>query len=208
LSNTLVRVQEEERKRLSRELHDHVGQMLTALRIETRAMSDLRNSPGDEFGRHAGEALTLAEQALQTVRDMALGLRPSILDDLGLGPAIEWLVRGFSRRSNVVASVEIDGELQNLPDSHRTCMFRIAQEALTNILRHAKAKNVRLSLHGRSDRLILTVQDNGSGFNMKDVRRGLGLLGMEERAKELQGSFAVFSQPSKGALLQVELPLA
>jgi signal transduction histidine kinase len=207
LSQSLVRAQEDERKLLSRELHDQVGQMLTAIRMEIRAMLDLRHAPTAEFAERANEALALSDQTLQIVRDMAMGLRPSMLDDLGLGAAIEWLTRDLSRRSGVATSTEIDAQLGALPDSHGTCLFRIAQESLTNVLRHANANRVHVTLLRRDGRLLLTVQDDGSGIDLRTLHRGIGLLGMEERARELHGKLTIDSDPARGTLLRVEIPV-
>ena len=209
LSQKLVRAQEEERKSISRELHDQFGQMLTALRMELGNLEDLRGSPGGDFKEHLTEAKSLAERTLRGVRDMAMGLRPSMLDDLGLAPAVEWQAREFARRSGLEVSVQIDGSLENLPESHRTCIYRVVQEALTNCARHSQAKDIRITLHGRGDLVSLTVQDDGVGFTPQLASgRGLGLVGIEERVRELGGEVSVFSQPRRGTLLRVEIPFA
>ncbi|MCS6953185.1 MAG: sensor histidine kinase [Bryobacterales bacterium] len=206
LSQQLVQAQEAERKSLSRELHDQVGQMLTALRMELGSLGSLRDSPQD-FERHLREAKTLAEQTLAAVRDLATGLRPAMLDDLGLGPALEWQARDFARRSGIPVTVEIDGSLEGLPESHRTCVFRIVQEALTNCARHARAQNIRVAVHGGPEKLSLMVQDDGVGLAPREAGgRGLGLLGIQERVRELGGSMTIRSQAQRGTLLQVEIP--
>lgn len=208
LSQQLVQTQEAERKSLSRELHDQVGQMLTGLRMELGNLEDARGSSGEVFHDRLAEVKRLVEQTLATVRNLAMGLRPAMLDDLGLGPALEWQGREFSRRSGIPVTVQLDGYLDGLPDSHRTCVFRVVQEALTNCARHARARNIRISVHGRHDAVSLTVQDDGVGIaNFDSSRRGLGLIGMEERARELGGTVMVRSQPNKGTSLRVELPL-
>lgn len=154
------------------------------------------------------ETAQTSEQALRTVRDIAMGLRPSMLDDLGLAPAIEWQARDFSRRYGIPVSVQLDGELEQLPDAHRTCVYRVVQEALTNCARHAHAGEVRIAVHGRGDRLTITVQDDGVGFSPTASRsRGLGLIGIEERVKELGGTATVFSQLGKGTTIAVDIPL-
>ncbi len=207
LSQELVRAQEAERRSLSRELHDEVGQSLTALRMELANLEGLRTSSGEEFAGRLQEAKLLAEQTMTSVRDLAMGLRPAMLDDLGLGPALEWQGREFSRRSGIPAAVEIDGVVDALPDTHRTCVFRIVQEALTNCARHAQAKSVRITVHGAPKTVYLSVQDDGVGFSGAEGR-GLGLIGIEERARELGGSVALRSEPGKGTTLRVELPWA
>lgn len=206
LSQQLVQAQEAERKSLSRELHDQVGQMLTALRMELASLGALRESAAD-FDRHLREAKTLAEQTLAAVRDLATGLRPAMLDDLGLGPALEWQGRDFARRSGIPVSVEIDGSLDGLPESHRTCVFRVVQEALTNCARHARARSIRVAVHGGPEKLSLMIQDDGVGLSGGEAGgRGLGLLGIEERVRELGGRVTIRSQANRGTLLQVEIP--
>jgi len=208
LSQQLVQTQEAERKSISRELHDEVGQMLTALRVELGNLERLRGASEGEFGRKLEETRRLSEEALRAVRDLAMGLRPSMLDDLGLAPAVEWQAREFSRRFGVPVSVELDGRLENLPDLHRTCVYRVVQEALTNCARHARATEIRITIHGGRDSIAMTIQDNGLGFDPAEASgRGLGLLGIQERVRELGGRVTVLSQPGRGTLLSAEVPL-
>lgn len=208
LSHDLVRAQESERKTISRELHDEVGQTLTALRMELASLDSMRTSPGKEFTARLEEAKQLAEKTLADVRNLAMGLRPAMLDDLGLGPALEWQGREFSRRSGIPVKVQIDGTLDGLPEAHRTCVFRIVQEALTNCARHAQASNIRIAVHGRDDVVSLSVQDDGVGIaNSSPSPDGMGLIGIGERARELGGNVNIHSQPGKGTTLRVEIPL-
>jgi signal transduction histidine kinase len=208
LSHELVRTQEAERRSISRELHDQVGQTLTALRMELANLAEIRNSPSGEFFERLQEAKQLAEQTLVTVRDMAMGLRPAMLDDLGLAPALEWQGREFSRRCGIPVDVDVDGSVESLPDAHRTCVFRIVQEALTNCARHAQASRIRVAVHGGAEAISLSVQDDGVGFGRADTTAGgLGLMGIEERARELGGAVRIQSQEGKGTTLQAEIPL-
>lgn len=208
LSQQLVQAQEDERKSIARELHDQVGQMLTAVRMELGSLAQLRGASQEQFDARVRDARQIAEQALRAVRDMAMGLRPSMLDDLGLVPAIEWQARDFSRRAGVTVQVQVDGDLEGLPEAHRTCVFRVVQEALTNCARHAEAHNIRISLHGRDGLLSLVVQDDGVGFGTAASRgKGLGLIGMEERVGELGGRLELHSQPRRGTMVRVELPV-
>ncbi len=208
LSQKLVLAQEEERKAISRELHDEIGQTLTALRIELGNLEKVRQGLDQQFLRRIRESKALAADALNTVRDLAQGLRPSMLDDLGLGPALEWQARDFSRRTGVPATVQLDGYLGDLPENIRTCVYRIAQESLTNCTRHAKARNIRIAVYGGREKLLMTVQDDGIGFDPARAHaRGLGLIGIEERVRDLGGSATIQSQQGKGTLIKVELPL-
>jgi signal transduction histidine kinase len=206
LSARLVRAQEEERRSLSRELHDEVGQTLTALRME---LGGLKAGPRDGHGFEARlqELETLIERTLRTVRDLAMGLRPSMLDDLGLAPAVEWQARQFGRRSGTRVSVEISGDLDNVPDECATCAYRIIQEALTNCARHSQARQIRVGLQGLPGSVVVTVQDDGAGFDAERAAGGLGLLGIRERVRDIGGTVAVLSRPGEGTLLKAALPL-
>ena len=148
LSQELVSAQEEERKRLSRELHDAVGQTLTALRMELGNIERSRSANTESFATAITEAKHLAERTLRTVRDLAMGLRPSMLDDLGLGPAVEWQARDYSRRISTPVNVELEGNLELVPERYRTCIYRVVQEALTNCAKHANARRIRIVLSG------------------------------------------------------------
>ncbi len=207
LSRRLVQAQELERKSLSRELHDEVGQMLTALGIELANLQTLRNSDQRAFCTCVDDAKRLNTEAMRTIRDLAMGLRPSMLDDLGLAPALEWQGREFSRHTGVPAVVTVDGTLDGLPEAHRTCIYRVVQEALTNCAKHAKAKNVSVSVHGGGDQMEAVIQDDGVGFSTTSRAGGLGLLGIAERIQELDGTLRIISQPGEGTTLRVDLPL-
>jgi signal transduction histidine kinase len=129
-----------------------------------------------------------------------------MLDDLGLIPAVQWQAREVSRTSNVSVQVNAESVSEDLPEEHRTCIYRIVQEALRNVVRHANAKNVRIRLDQGDDELILTIQDDGHGF-VPERDKGLGLLGMQERVTHLHGSFRIESTPGVGTSVRVELPL-
>lgn len=204
LSARVIRTQEEERRRLSRELHDEVGQMLTGLRMELGALDRFRKDEA-QFRTHHGEAKELAERTMRMVRDLAVGLRPSLLDDLGLGPALQAQVRDFNRRWGGQATLEMVGATGDLNEEQRTCLYRLVQEGLTNCARHARAKVVRIGLVAEGDGIVLTVVDDGVGFDATR-RRGFGLIGMEERVRELGGRLVVESAPGEGTVLRAELP--
>lgn len=207
LSQQLVKAQEDERRALSRELHDQVGQQITALRVEIANLGRIPFEERDTFESHVREAKGLAEQTMKTVRDLAMGLRPSILDDFGLGPAIEWQAREFARRTGVPAHVSIEGSLNGLTEGDRTSLFRIVQEALTNITKHASASEIRIALTAGDQGVMLRVEDNGKGMDPLDARgRGLGLVGIEERAREMGAGFLLDSQPGQGTMIEISIP--
>ncbi len=208
LSRRLVQAQEVERKSLSRELHDEVGQMLTALGIELANLHTLRGSDEAAFRARIDDAKRLNTDAMRAIRDLAMGLRPSMLDDLGLGPALEWQGREFSRHTGVPATVHVVGVLDDLPEAHRTCIYRVVQEALTNCAKHSKARSVVVSVNGRQDSVQAIIQDDGVGFDAESRSAlGLGLLGIEERVQELDGIMHIISQAGDGTTLRVFLPV-
>lgn len=207
LSQQLVKAQEDERRALSRELHDQVGQQITALRVEIANLGRIAPEEKETFTAHLREAKGLAEQTMKTVRDLAMGLRPSILDDFGLGPAIDWQAREFSRRTGVPARVTIEGSLNGLTESDRTSLFRIVQEALTNITKHASASEIHIALTAGEQGVMLKVEDNGKGMDPQNARgRGLGLIGIEERAREMGAAFTLNSQPGQGTAIEINIP--
>ncbi len=144
---------------------------------------------------------------MQVIRNMALLLRPSMLDDFGLLPALEWQAREVSKRTGLRVQVSAEEAAEELPDELRTCIYRVVQEALHNCARHAQARTVKVTVAQEPTRIVLTVVDDGHGFDARRVR-GLGLVGMEERVNHLGGAFAVKSAPGSGTRVEVELPLA
>ena len=206
LSQQLVAAQEEERKRVSRDLHDQVGQMLTALRIELGRAARLPANQPDQLREALSESKRLVDTILRSVRDLLMGLRPSMLDDFGLKPALEWHVREFRHRFPTAVDLDLSGNLDRLADPYRTAVYRIVQEALTNCARHANATRATVAVNYDNDRLTLTVSDNGVGFDLA-ARRGMGVLGMEERARELNGTFAVRRRAEGGTEVMVSIPV-
>jgi signal transduction histidine kinase len=209
LSARLRTAQEDERKHLSRELHDEVGQMLTGLRMELAALARLNWSTDADVAARITHAKATAELTLKTVRNIAMVARPSMLDDLGLGPAISWQTKEFERRTGVEVDLAIDPEADAPGDRQRTCIYRIVQEALTNCARHASATRIQIRLNRSGGKLRLSIRDNGSGFDRAVERKGgMGLVSMEERVRELGGRIAVKSAPGAGTQIEVELPAA
>ena len=208
LSQQLVATQEEERKKLSRELHDHVGQMLTALRMELGRIDRLRQGAADvRVASAVAESRQLVDNMVRTVRDLALGLRPSMLDDLGLQPALEWHVRDFGRRYGVPVQLDMEGDFDRLSEQHRLCVYRAVQEALTNCIKHARADRIDVRVTDAGGGLVVVVRDNGVGMDPMKRASGLGLRGIEERVRELRSTMSIKSAAGAGTTLTVRLPL-
>jgi len=206
LSARLVQAQETERRALSRELHDEVGQSLSAVLIELRNLSSGLGTRADEQTRSQVEVIKgLVESTVRVVRNMALLLRPSMLDDLGLVPALRWQAREVSKRTSMDISVAAETPSDDYPDAYKTCIYRVVQEALNNCSRHSEANTVRIRVQEEPARLMLSIQDDGKGFEFKE-NRGMGLLGIQERVASLGGNCQVHSMPGGGTLLNVELP--
>ena len=180
--------------------------MLTALRMEVGRADRARGKSETQLAQAIGEAKKLLDTILRSVRDLVMGLRPSMLDDFGLQPALEWHVRDFRRRFGIPVDLTLEGDLDALPDQHRTCVYRVVQEALTNVVRHAQAKRIRVAVQYNGAVLDLRVADDGVGIH-GDHARGAGLLGMEERVRELHGTFNVDSRKGNGTELHVTLPV-
>jgi signal transduction histidine kinase len=203
LSQQLVNTQEEERKHLSRELHDHVAQVLTGLRMELGRIERMSTAVGPAVT----ECKRLVDDMFRTVRNLALGLRPSMLDDFGLEAALEWHGRDFMARYAINVDLKMEGDFDALPDKHRTCVYRVVQEAMTNCVRHAEAKNIQINVTADGDQLRLSVSDDGVGLDPAHRRKGLGLRGIDERVKELKGTMTISREAGRGTTLVVRLPL-
>jgi signal transduction histidine kinase len=207
LSARLVQAQETERRALSRELHDEVGQSLSAVLIELRNLASGLGARADEHTSGQVELIKgLVESAVCVVRNMALLLRPSMLDDLGLLPALRWQAREVSKRTSIDVSVAAETRSEDYPDAYKTCIYRVVQEALNNCERHSQAKTIRIRVQEDGGRLHLSIQDDGQGFDFEQTK-GMGLLGIQERVAGMGGACRVHSTPGGGTLLTVELPL-
>lgn len=205
LSKRLVEAEERERRAISRELHDEVGQSLSAMLLEVESLTEMSHENGG-FRQGLENIKMLAENCVNEVRNMALLLRPSMLDDLGLIAALEWQAREVSRRTGMLVETVSENVSDALPDEHRTCVYRIVQEALNNSSRHAYARNVRVVVRQEPNHLRVSIDDDGKGFDPSRAR-GLGLVGMNERVSQLGGVLKVDSGPARGTRLRVELPL-
>ena len=206
LSKRLVDAQEDERRAISRELHDQIAQSLTAVLIN---LQDLIDNPQtlDSAGNGLQKIRLLAEDCVNKVRNMALLLRPSMLDDLGLVAALEWQGREVSKRTGLIVEVVDHHFNDTLSEECKTCIYRVVQEALHNCEAHASASRVRVLLEEDSKYCVLSIDDDGVGFHSGRTR-GMGLLGMHERVAQLGGTLVVDSTPGRGTVIRVELPLA
>jgi signal transduction histidine kinase len=206
LSARLVEAQETERRSLSRELHDEVGQSLSAVLVELRnLLAGVGVRPQEQLWSQAEVIKGLVEGSIRSIRNMALLLRPSMLDDLGLIPALKWQAREVSKRTSMEVSVATELVSEDLPDDYKTCIYRVVQEALHNCSRHSNATTVRVRVQYKAGNLLLSIQDDGRGFDVHQSK-GLGLLGIEERVGQLGGTFRVHSGPGIGTILSIELP--
>lgn len=209
LSHQVVKVQEQERKTISRELHDEVGQLLTGLRMELGNLDTPHAREDPAYYQRLLATKRIAEQTLRTVRNLAMVLRPSMLDDLGLSPALRWQAKEFTLRSDVPVELSVEGDVDALSDEVRTCVYRVVQEALTNAGRHAGAKHIRVAIRKHSGGVTASIEDDGRGFDRDKARRhGLGLRGMEERVRELGGTVEIRCHPGKGTRILIQLPIA
>ena len=210
LSRRVLEAQETERRRIAHELHDELGQALTAIKINLQTRGHLHNVATDDLD---AENIRILDDALSQVRRIALALRPSMLDDLGLGPALRWLAEQTAARAGFAVRLNIPVLEPRLPPKIETACFRIVQEALTNIARHAGAKNVSITLERNDASLLLVVQDDGCGFEPEEARAraisggNLGVLGMQERAALVGGQLEITSSPSHGSELSLRCPL-
>jgi two-component system, NarL family, sensor histidine kinase UhpB len=202
-SSAALEAQEEERARVARDLHDEVNQSLTGLLLRLEAA---REKAPPQLAAELAEIRTLANRAMQELLTLARQLRPTALDDLGLEAALAGNVREISRQG-LEATFEVDRELGSIPGDAQLVVYRVAQEALTNAVRHSGAEHVRVRLRRRDGRLELRVADDGRGFSFDDASRGLGIGGMRERALLVGGDFQIESRPQVGTRIRLVLPI-
>lgn len=205
LSARLLEIQEEERRRIARELHDEAGQSLSGMLVDLANAAAAVPSGHTALVERLESVKHLAEATLSSIRNLSLLLRPSMLDDLGLIPALRWQARETSRRTGMQVDVVAEDNELELPDEYRTTIYRLVQEALHNAARHSGAKTISVLVRSERDRLLVSIHDDGKGFVPK-ATRGMGLLGMHERVTHLHGRFQVESEPGHGATLTIELP--
>ena len=212
VSGRLEQAREEERSRLARELHDELGQVLTSTKLDLMWLCDRVRQPGARPSVSLVNKLQslagLVELAIAAVQRITTDLKPAVLDHLGLEAALEWEATKFHARTGIRCRVESRLEDFELDQARATALFRIAQESLTNVARHAHAGAVRLSLRKLKDRIVLDVHDNGRGITERESRnrRSAGLLGMRERAHLLAGEFWIVGTPGRGTRVTVSIP--
>ncbi len=209
LTSHLQNIREEERTYIAREIHDELGQQLTALKMDISLLNRKWSTENESVKKKLKGALELIDTTINSVRKIAAQLRPSILDDLGLAEAIAWQSHEFSSRTGIHVDCSVDVSMEKFSPAISIAVFRIFQESLTNIARHAGATNIVCSLQQKGKSLSLTITDNGKGFdiNEQSKKRTLGLLGMKERAIMLDGKYRIETEPGKGTKVLVEIPL-
>lgn len=209
LSRQVLAAQEEERQRIARELHDETAQSLTSLLIGLR-MVEKSTSP-EALSTRIAELRSQTGRTLEEVRKLALDLRPSALDDLGLAAALQWYTDDLARRTQIEVDFRSSGLETRLPDDVEVVVYRIVQEALTNVAKHSGASRVEVAISRENALVSASVVDDGRGFNLENVRhsreRGLGLFGMQERVGLVGGAFQITSRPSRGTRVAISIPL-
>ena len=209
LSSQLMQAQEDERRRIARELHDEVGQALTALKLELAIAEGIAGA--GEAGSRLAEARAITDRALHSVRDMSQLLHPSMLDDLGLPDTATWYLRGFSRRTGITSELVVERLERRLQPEIESCTYRIIQEAVTNVAKHANASLCRVEIKRTADSLHIAIEDDGKGFDQAveatQGSRGLGLVGVRERVARLGGTLRLETKPGSGTRLLVDLPV-
>jgi signal transduction histidine kinase len=210
LSAKLIHAQEEERRSIARELHDEVGQVLTAIKVELAVAQHALSASGEQVSV-LEDARAITDRALHTVRDLSRLLHPALLDDIGLPAALDWYIKGYRKRHGLTVNYDVSGLEERLAPAVEAGIYRIVQEALTNVVRHAAATSCSVSLVQTGGQLTVTVSDTGVGFDPKALGRertdqGLGLIGIRERVWNLGGTVTLESGPGRGTSLEVTLP--
>jgi signal transduction histidine kinase len=213
LSGEVLSVQEEERKRISRELHDVIAQVLTGINLRLATLKKAASVDTKGLDRNITRTQLLVEKSVNLVHEFARELRPAVLDDLGLVPALHSFVKLFSKRTGLHIHLKVSAEIGPIPSDQRTCLYRVAQEALTNVSRHAQATSVVVSVQKLARGLCLKIHDNGKSFEVERVlntrgRKHLGLFGMRERTEIVGGHFDIKSNPGRGTTVTVLIPAA
>ena len=210
LAERLQSVREEDRKKVARELHDQIGQILTSIKMDLTWVTRRLLKSEIEVLARLTESIQLINDGVKAVRTICSGLRPGVLDDLGLAAAIEWQASEFTSRNGVLCEVSVPPVDLHLDGDRATATFRIFQECLTNVIRHAQAKSVRVALCQEDGDILLVVEDDGIGFNpfgLSNSLGSLGLLGMKERAQFCGGDVQISSSSGNGTTVTIRVPL-
>jgi len=213
LSHQILHAQEEERKRISRELHDVIAQTLVGINVHVAALTQDSAGNPKTLQRKIDGLHRVVENSLDIVHRFARQLRPTMLDDLGLIPALQTFMKSFNEDTGVRASLKAFGGIEQATDAVRTVLYRVAQEALTNVARHAKASQAEVTIRCIDGCVHMAITDNGHGFNVDGKssakkHQRLGLIGMRERVEMIGGSFSVESAPGHPTIVRVALPAA
>jgi len=212
LSRQLLLAQEEERKKISRELHDVVAQTLTGINVRLATLKKEAALDTKGLERNIARTQRLVERSVNIVHRFARELRPTVLDDLGLIPALHTFMKHFREETGIQVSLSAFAAVEQVNDDRRTVLYRVAQEALTNVARHAQASRAEVNIQKLDGAVCMKIKDNGKGFQTERVLHGkkksrLGLLGMRERLEMVGGNFTVSSAPGKGATVLAQIPL-
>lgn len=210
LSKRLIEIQETDRRYFAYELHEQIGQSLTSIKIHLQTLLMLKDNP---YKEQLNDSVSMLENIIKEVRRLSLSLRPSMLDDLGLVPAIRWFIKHKTKETNIETVIEAD-ELSKIPSDVENMCYRIAQEGITNVVRHSEATKLTVSINLNAGDMVLKVEDNGKGFDVekvlkKNIQEGsMGINGMKERVELLGGEFKIISSPGKGTAMYAAFPVS
>jgi signal transduction histidine kinase len=213
LSHQLLLTQEEERKRISRELHDEIVQTLVGINVHLASLTMKSRINTKDLRKKIAQTQRLVEKSVDIVHRFARGLRPTVLDDLGLIPALQSYIKEFTKETKIRIHFTAFAGVEQLNSTQRTVLYRVAQSALANVHKHAHASEVKVSIHKFQNAIRLEVHDNGKSFDMERVlfakrHKRLGLLGSRERVEMVGGKFGVESAPGQGTTISAEIPIA
>lgn len=212
LTRRILDAQEEERKEISRELHDEIAQVLTAINVRLSALKLEASRNGKGLRGKIANTQRLVNRSVEIIHRFARELRPAMLDNLGLNPALRAYLQLHGKRAGIPVEFTTVADVERLPNRKRTVLYRVAQEALTNVIRHAHARHVAVRIRKASGAIVMEVRDDGAAFDVRRILsskklKRLGLIGMRERVEMVGGSFAVESVRGKGTLVQARIPL-
>ncbi|MCS7009849.1 MAG: sensor histidine kinase [Anaerolineales bacterium] len=206
LFRRVVEAQEAERQRIARDLHDEIGQTLTAISLGLRSLENISLEKNEKLSRRLNDLQELAANSLKELQRLIADLRPSHLDDLGLPAALRWYIGRLTEHADLQIHLEMRGEEREICPEYATSVFRILQEALTNIVRHAQASRANILLDFQEEKIHIVVSDNGIGFDPRKLSNSWGLTGMQERASLLNGQMEIESSPGKGTIIRITIP--